>query len=449
MFTNKIYFLFLIIFFSTQTILTQDYTFHKPNNNFTIRDVEYQNGQIYLLGVESIGYYSIQIFDTDNYTFETLYSSKEMNRKGLIDIKDIVLFEDDLYVINDNKLINISDNYNEYSLADEYDFEPYSDKYRQLHNLTVRGNSLLIGSTSADVLSRDTLQGTPGAYVEPFNELLVYKSGIITRLIDERKSDSKFSFNFSPVLDNQNNLWFRENQDNPLKGGLLKVNENNEVEVFDLKSYSNKQYPLMPASIDIIDNLIYISVVPRKESNYLEGLSIYNTDSKQWNYSIDYLTNNDIYSGINWEIPTKIKKLSNGNLAILGSEFTIQHDNDYIYYNITKKQEENGVKYDYFDNIDLIETEKEYIIIRQNGVLVFDKSTISSVESEFKEKYDYQLSNNIIEISSQISNYKIYDLLGKVVNIGENENRINLNNLATGPYFILLNEEYIVKFVKE
>jgi len=441
--------LFIAFIIIVGTTIAQDYTFHKPNNNYTIRDVEYQNGQIYLLGIESIGYYSIQIFDKENNKFEVLYKSKEMNGKGLTDIKDMAVFENELYVINDNKLINISDNYKEYSLADEYDFKPRSDKYRQLHNLTVRGNSLLIGSTSADVLSRDTLQGTPIAYIEPFNELLEYKSGIITRIIDERNSESKFSFNFSSVIDNQNNLWFRENQDNPLKGGLLKVNENNEVEVFDLKSYSKKEYRLMPSSIDIIDNLIYISVSPRKESNYLEGLSIYNTESKQWNYSIDYLTNNDIYNGINWENPTKIKKLSNGNLAILGSEFTIQHNNDFIYYNITKKQEENGVKYDYFDNIDLVETEKEYIIIRQNGVLVFDKSTISSVESEFKEKYDYQILNNIIEFNSEINNYKIYNLLGKVVSTGENENRINLNNLITGPYFILMNDEYIVKFVKE
>lgn len=441
--------LFIAFIIIGGTTVAQDYTFHKPDNNFTIRDVEYQNGQIYLLGVESIGYYSIQIFNTDNNTFETLFSSKEMNGKGLTDIKDMAVFENDLYVINDNKLINISDNYKEYSLEDEYDYKPKSDKYRQLHNLAVRGNSLLIGSTSADVISRDTIEGTPMPYIEPFNELLKYESEKIERIIDQREIKKTFEFNFSPVLDNQNNLWFRENQGKPLKGGLIKVSPNNEVEVFDLKSHSDENYRLMPTSIDIIDNSIYISCDPRKESNYLEGLSIYNMDEDKWTYTIDYLENNDIYTGINWEIPTKIKKLSNGNLAIIGYEFTIQHENDYLYYELSKIQKEKHGELANYRNIDLIETDSKYIIIRQNGVLVFDKSTISSVESQFERKYDYHTTNNIIEFNSGINNYKIFNLLGEINGLGENEKSINLNNLITGPYFILLNDEYIIKFVKE
>lgn len=318
-----------------------------------------------------------------------------------------------------------------------------------MHKLTVRGSSLLIGSTSADVLSRDTIQGTPGAYIEPFNELLKYESGKIERIIDQREIKKTFEFNFSPVLDNQNNLWFRENQGKPLKGGLIKVSPNNEVEVFDLKSYSDENYRLMPTSIDIIDNSIYISVGPGKESNYLEGLSIYNMDEDKWTYTIDYLKNNDIYEGLSWEIPTKIKKLSNGNIAILGYEFTVQNENGYLYFELSKTQKEKFGELANYKNVDIFETESQYIIIRRNGILVFDKSTISSVEEKLITKYEYKINNNTVEFENHINSYKLYDLLGKVIKSGENGNTIDINNLIAGPYFILLNEEYIIKFIKE
>lgn len=446
---KKLLTIFVTFIIIVGTTISQEYTFHKPENNLNIWDVEYHNGKLYLLGPESIGHYSIQIFDTDNSKFETLFSSDDLYEKGYTNIKDMAFFENDLYVINDNKLINISDDFKEYSLADEYDFKPYSDKYRQMYSLTVRGNSLLIGSSSVDVLSRDTIQGTPMTYVEPFNELLKYESGKIERIIDQREIEKSFEFNFSPVLDNQNNLWFRENQGKPLKGGLIKVSPNNEVDVFDLKSYSDENYRLMPTSIDIIDNSIYISINPGKESNYLEGLSIYNMDEKKWTFTIDYLENNDIYSGISWEIPTKIKKLGNGNIAILGYNFTIQHNNGYLYFDLPKTQKEKFGELASYKNLDIVETENKYFIIRVNGILVFDKSTISSVRSEFESKYDYRINNNIIEFNSEVNNYKIFNLLGKISGLGENKKAINLNNLITGPYFILLNDEYIVKIIRE
>lgn len=439
----------LIIFLYINTAMAQDYMFLKPNSSFVINKVEIQSGKIYLLGTESIGKYSIQIFDIDNNTYKTLYSSNELFNHRLTKITDIAFFENDIYVVNENKLINLSDNYKEYSFADEYDFNSTFDKYRQLHNITVRGNSLLIGSTSTDVLSRDTLQGTPGVYVENFNELLEFKSGVISRIINERQSKLKFSFNFSPVLDNQNTLWFCENQDIPQKGGLLSVNEYNEIDVYDLKSYSDKDYRIMPSSIDVVGNLIYISLFPRKESNYLEGLSIYNFEKSEWIYSIDYLTNNDIYKGINWEVPNKITKLKNGNLAILGYDFTIQYKNGYIYFDLAKTQKEKFGELGSPKNLDLYETESKYIIIRQNGILVFDKSTITNVEGKLITKYEYKINNNKVEFESDINNYKVYDLLGKVIRSGESGNTIDISNLITGPYFILLNEEYIIKFIKE
>lgn len=432
------------------TTFAQDYSYFKPNDDLIIRDVEIQNGEIYLLGTQSIGNYSIQVFDTDKNKFETLFTSADFNKHRLTNIKDMVFFENDIYVINDNKLINISDGFIEYSLTDEYDFKPKSDKYRQLHNVTVRDNSLIIGSTSAEVLSRDTLAGTPVAYIEPFNELLKYESGEIKRVLDERETNYKFDFYFSPILDKQNNLWFRERQNMPLKGGVIKISEEYEVKIFDLKSYSGVSYILQPSSIDIIDNTLYIGMLPRKESNYLEGLSIYNVNNKEWNYTIDYLTNNDIYEGYNWDTPTKIMKLSNGNLAILGSQFSIQHDSGYLYFDLTKSQKEKYGIQDWYDNLDLFETESKYIIIRQSGILVFDKSTITSVKEELVEKYNYQISNNLIEFTDKnTGNYRVYDLVGKVITDDAYEGTINLSNLLTGPYFIKLNNEYIIKFIKE
>lgn len=109
---NKFLILTLVIIsLNIAPIFAQDYTFHKPENNFNISDVEYHNGKIYLLGAESIGHYSIQAFDTDNNKFETLFSSISLYNHGLTNIKDMVFFGDDIYVINENKLINLSDDY--------------------------------------------------------------------------------------------------------------------------------------------------------------------------------------------------------------------------------------------------------------------------------------------------------------------------------------------------
>lgn len=431
------------------TAFTQNYSFFEPNNKLIIRDVEYQNGKIYLLGTLSTKNYAIQVFNIENNQFEILFSNDDFNEQGLTDIKDMVFFENDLYVINDNKLINITKNFTDYSFEDEYNFKPYSDKYRQMHNITVRDNSLIIGSTSAKVLSRDTLSGLPVVHIEPFNELLKYENGKIERIIDERDSEFNFQFNLTPVLDNQNNLWFRENQTKPLKGGLIKISAENEVKVFDLKSYTDINYLIRPSSIDILDNLLYVGLFPRKETNYLEGLSIYDTDSKAWEYSIDFLENNDIYNGYSWEVPIKIKKLNNNSIAILGYEFTIQNDNEYLYFEITKTQKEKFGEVASYRNLDIYETENKYIIIRQNGVLVFEKSSITKVEDEYKSKYDYKIVNKSVEFESVINNYKIYNLLGEVVKNGENANTIDISNLIIGPYFINLNDEYIIKFIKD
>src|SRR5690606_2842317 len=142
-------------------------------------------------------------------------------------------------------------------------------------------------------------------------------------------------------------------------------------------------------------------------------------------------------------------KLNNGIIAILGNEFTIQTDNNYLYFELTKTQKEKFGVLAYYRNLDLYETESKYIIIRQNGILVFDKSTITNVEDEFITKYEYKINNNSVEFENVINNYKVYDLLGKVIKSGVNGNTIDINNLIAGPYFILLNEEYIIKFIKE
>ena len=100
------------------TAFTQNYSFFEPNNKLIIRDVEYQNGKIYLLGTLSTKNYAIQVFNTENNQFETLFSNNDFIEHGLIDIKDMVFFENDLYVINDNKLINITNNFTDYSFED-------------------------------------------------------------------------------------------------------------------------------------------------------------------------------------------------------------------------------------------------------------------------------------------------------------------------------------------
>ncbi len=440
--------LIMLLSFNLNPLYTQEYSFYKINDSGLIKDVVFHNDEIYLLGLHFRSN-SIQTFDKVNQSFKDLYSKDQLKEKGITDIKDFVFFKNDLFVLSDNKLINISNNFAEYVFDDEYNHKPMADNYRQLHNLIVRDNSLLIGSTSAKVISRDTLDGTPFAHIDPFNELLKYENGKIERVLDERNSNFKFEFNYSPVIDKQNNLWFRESQSSPLKGGLLKINQNNEIEKYDIKSYSGIGYLLQPSSIDVIDNLLYLGFSPRSESGYLEGLCIYNKDNNEFTYTIDYLKNNDIYKGYSWETPKKIKKLENGTIAILGSEFTIQNGDSYLYYDITKSQELKGYFQDYSDNLDIIETNEKYFVVRESGILVFDKSSITGVNKQLRKKYEFRTTNNSIEFKSDINSYKVYDLLGKVIKIGFSGNNIDISNFITGPYFILLNEEYIIKFVKQ
>lgn len=438
----------MLLTFNLNPLFTQEYSFFNMKDSSLIKDIVFHNDEIYLLCLHFRSN-SIRTFDIVSQSFKDLYSKDQLKEKGLTDIKDFVFFKNELFVLSDNKLINITNNFEEYVFDDEYNHKPLADKFRQLHNLIVRDNSILIGSTSAKVISRDTLDGTPFAHIDPFNELLKFENGKIERVLDERTSNFKFEFNYSPVIDNKNNLWFREYQSSPLIGGLIKINQNNEIEKYDIKSYSGIGYLLQPSSIDVIDNLLYLGFSPRSESGYLEGLCIYNTENNEFTYTIDYLKNSDNYKGYSWETPKKIKKLKNGTIAILGSEFTIQNGDSYLYYNITKSQEQKGYIQDYSDNLDILEINEKYFIVRESGILVFDKSSITSVSNKLRKKYEYNINNNQVEFEKEINNYKVYDLLGKVIKSGESGNSIDISNLIVGPYFILLNEEYIIKLIKE
>ncbi|MFN3196266.1 MAG: T9SS type A sorting domain-containing protein [Chlorobiota bacterium] len=435
-------------FLCFNSVNSQDYNFYKTEDNSHFTDIEFHNEKIYLLN-SFIDGKSIKVFDAMSNTYETLISKEDLNENGLANIEDMVFLNDEIFVIKDNKLINISDGYKEYSLSDEFDFKPYSDKYRELHNITAKDNSLFIGSTYGTVKTRDTLYGTPFYEVESYGELLKFESGNITRVFDGGVNKDYYSFDKSPVIDENKNIWFAYTQNEPNIGGVIKINSEFNVEIFDLKSNSGKDIRLQPISIDLVNNSLYVSSPPSGTSAYVEGLSIYNIDEKNWSFNTEYLENYDGFEGRNWEVPRKVKQLNNGDVAILGLEFTIQHENSYTYFNITEMQQKKYGISAKSENLDLYETEDKYYVIRRTGILEFDKSAITSVNEELSQKYDYQVFNNSLNFSESINSYRIFDLLGKPMKKGGNESNIDISELNTGAYFILLNKEYMVKFIKE
>lgn len=444
----RVFILIFVTLICSAILKSQDYNFYKTEDNSHFTDIEFNDGKIYLLN-NLIDGNTIIVFDVKSNTYETLISMEELSENGLANIEDIAFFDNDIFAIQDNKLVNISEGYKQHSLPDEFDYKPYSDNYRELHNITTNGNSLFIGSTYGTIITRDTLYGTPFYEVESYGELLKYESDNITRVVDGGVKKEYYNFDRSPVIDENKNIWFTYTQTEPNIGGLIKINSEFNVEILDLKSNSGKDIRLQPISIDLVNNSLYVSSPPSGTTAYVEGLSIFNIDEQDWSFNTEYLEKYNGFEGRNWEVPRKVKQLNNGDVAILGLEFTIQHENNYTYFNITELQQEKYGISAKSENLELYETDDKYYVIRRTGILEFEKSAITSVSEELRQKYDYQIFDNSLNFSENINNYRILDLLGKPLKIGENESNIDISVLNTGAYFILLNEEYMVKFIKE
>lgn len=449
----------LIAILSYSNILSSDYQFYETPNQSLIWDVEIYDDEIYMLNLNSESFF-ISKFSFDTKSFEMEIPPAIFKERKLDDVKDMTFYNNNLYIINKNKLINVTDNFKEIILGDKYDDTSSDDLYRDLYNIIIFNDDLYIGASSKIVLSRDTLQGTPVTYEEGFSELLKLnnKGTKLERIIDERDYSESFSFNGKHVSDNQDNLWFSYMQKESLKGGLIKVNKKQDVEIIDLESYSGRNYTLRPNSLDFIEDKLFISFLPSKESNYLEGLSTYDIKNKEWNHSIDFLTKNeDRYVGRNWTVPNKTIILENGDLVLLSKEIIIKSGSDYYYYNIPKLQEEKGINYDYNRNLDLFEYKDAKFIVRANGVLEFNNSLTTSVKTELINLSVYPnpaQSEVNITYAKGLESIELVDINGRSMMSLNGlklayEKSISVDELSTGTYFIRINDTIYQRLVKE
>lgn len=449
---KKIVAIFFLVTLSS--LISSDYQFYKSLDESLIRDVELYDNEIYMLNLNSESFF-ISKFNLESKSFEIVVPKESFISNKLDDVKDMAFYNNDIYVINKNKLINVSDNFKEVILDDKYDHDISNNFYRKLHNLTPFNETLYIGSTSFEVESRDTLEGTPIEYTNSFSEVLILEKNNLklNRVIDNRELKQKISYSEHVCVDSVGNIWFSYMQNETSSGGLVKVNKNNEVEIIDLESYSGKNYLLKPASLDFIDGALYVSFAPTYESKYLEGLSKYNISSNNWTHSIDFLTNNEErYVGRNWTMPNKTLKLNSGELVILSRELIINYEEEYYYYNIPELQKEKGVLDDYYSNLDLFEFKQSKFMVRANGIINFNGSLITSVENDgynniiaypnpIISSVDYL---NISSLRSSIESAEIVDITGSSLKVNEWEvsgesTRFKLpKGLSSGLHYLIL-----------
>lgn len=443
--------IFILSLFSLSPVFAVDYTFHEMVNKGYVRDVEFFNNYIYTLNLNNKVFF-ISKFNLDTKKYDIEISSDELIEKDLINVEDIIFYNSDLYLVNNNRLINVTNGYTEVVLGDEYDNDKSGMLYRKLYNLIEFNGSLYIGSSSIQVNQRDTVNGTPIVFADGFSELLKLsddKSSLI-RIIDERDYQEKFNFNYLVVTDSIENIWFSYFQKKSLTGGLIKVNSDEELEIIDLESYSNKSYSLRPSSLDIINNQLYINFFPSTESNYLEGISKYDIKNKSWEHSIDFLTNNEQrYLGINWTVPNKMKTLEGGKLAYLSQDLIIENNDSFYYFNITEMQAEKGIKSDNNRNLDLFEFKGSIFIVRVNGILEFNNSLMTNIINGISSEYEYVINNGIIEFSNlELKEYTIYNTSGQNIKSGNVTDRLIIKDLPKEPCFIKINNKVLFKILK-
>lgn len=450
------YLIIIAIVFSFQ-LNANDITFIELEDYELIRHSAESDNEIYFVSVIGNENYIYKLNKT-SLEKTLLFDNEEFENHNINRIIDLILWKGDLIISAESKIVNLSDNFKELKINDDFS-EENSSKYRKYYRMCIDStNNLIVGGEARIV--KDTINGI--VYTHSHGEILRIDDNSIN-VVYRSELNSGMRFDLKPICDINGNIWFIQDQSTPGQDGLVKFDKNEKLMEFDLESYSsqNKTYLLQPTFIQFLNNEFVIGYWPRKETGYFEGMSFYNPVTDNWKHTIEYLEFHENFNDFkSWFIPKGAKQINDSINAFLGRGIIFEYPSGYKYVNVNE-QVSNYFNFDHnnYDVIDIYNHNNNYIVVQGKAILVYKDNLITDVE-------EYNISDvivypnptrDILKISTEldIKSLSIYNLsMKKVKEITVfNENTIYLNSLPAGIYFLDITtidgQEFIEKVIKQ
>ncbi len=390
-----------------------------------------------------------------------IYNKSEYEK--YLRVNDLILWNGDLYGafnfgffnFNKNKIIQIPN--------DGYSIPLDTIKQRYFNSFKLDKNNNLIVETEAIKILRKFIdnEGLLTTHIDS-SKTQIYELNpniLFSELFDSKINKFKSSLIMRGIeVDDENNIWIGFDQKEVSSSGLIKINKNKQIEVFDLKSKVNKAYRKRISNMELIDNYIYFGYYPSEESGNIESISKYNIITDKWEHLkdyLDYIPNpfNQPISSVSF-VPIKITKF-NEKIYYLGTTgILVYSNNTYEYLNFADSVrnkpgfEQSFYHFNQFHNIFFID---DNVYLMNIAASIIIKENLLSFEDD-RESLSTELpfvlsGEHLILKESNFNLVLIYDLLGHLLIESNNQQQIPINILTNGVYFVVINNKSY-KFIK-